>query len=95
MRQGGVYKLHSALQYIAGARLSEDARKDIMHLLLYIWCRNCHAASMLLEDPDGMMRVPTGGAKQSPTMLVALSQVSVSTLSCAVRPGHLEFRYRF
>ena len=34
MRQGGVYKLHSALQYIAGARLSEDARKDIMHLLL-------------------------------------------------------------
>ena len=62
---------------------------------VYIWCRNCHAASMLLEDPDGMMRVPTGGAKQSPTMLVALSQVSVSTLSCAVRPGHLEFRYRF
>ena len=62
---------------------------------VYIWCRNCHAASMLLEDPDGMMRVPTGGAKQSPSMLVALSDVSVSTLSCAVRPDHLEFRYRF
>ena len=62
---------------------------------VYIWCRNCHAASMLLEDPDGMMGVPTGGAKQSPSMLVALSDVSVSTLSCAVRPDNLEFRYRF
>ena len=43
---------------------------------VYIWCRNCHAASMLLEDPDGMMRVPRGGAKAKAQSEHACSSVS-------------------
>ena len=34
LREAGFGSLHSALQYIPGAKLDTDAKKDIMHLFL-------------------------------------------------------------
>ena len=62
---------------------------------VYLWCGSCRCASQLLEDEDGMMRIPIpeGGAAQG--VLVSLQLVAMSALSCAIRGDHLEFRYVF
>ena len=61
---------------------------------VFMWCQNCHIGSSVLEDPDGMMRVPKGTATQG-GMLVALEKVAMSALVVQCRSDHLEFRYVF
>ena len=99
-----VCHLHIEVQdwvFLRVARTAQVARVGQMAIVqhvdgiadVYLWCLQCYDACRLLEDPDGLMRIPRVGSEVCG--LVRLSRVSISALVCEVRADHLEFRYVF
>ena len=57
--------------------------------------QQCHDAGRLLEDPDGLMRIPRTVDSEVCGLVCLQSRVSISALVCEMRADHLEFRYVF